>query len=879
MAEDQEQNQTETKQAARPAYGLNSEGELLHQIASADIQKDLAKKKKKKVVHKSLSSFSIVFVMKTTLFIDSLKRNHKDFFKICSYLWAFFLSLIYAGGITMISTIHYSKIHFPTIVGNHLKKNEISVESLKVVDNSLSHIQIAGLEDAEKTYRVSYMNLYSTFGDFLRKKVERVELENVVVKIKENQNSVKLSPLFSLILNLSEKSKIDIHTVVIKSGILELEGENYKIPINFSMDATIENNNRMDVPLRIKEGNTNLMAHLTILKEGNDFVWSIKNLRGSTDILSKKPENVSGSITLKTEELSPKELTVETNFSLGSSQKKLFVDLKKNNALFEGIATYTRSHTQDDKNQIDSDISFNFKGLQLNSFSSFATKKPFSVDIETLTHPSFELSNLKSTINGNINCQKRICQIDVTAPSSIRIKEISYKDGVNSYTNTSPLLFNILPQNNTIKFANSFFNINLKGENLDFKGKKSITNTPLELTSKEFIIATDTTKPDQPASFSATNLSFKNKSQEIKNATVYIKDIYNTVNQFALSTNYIKLFENNIIKQPFSLDIQSENGDAKAKAIFANGQIETLFNGTINLNSGHFSGTIYMPPVNLAHIPNISEISDLFPSTLTDLTGKLSLYGNIDWKNERQISGPMYLSLKNISFAKGETKVKNLNTVLTLQSLTPFVSQATQNLAIDEIEAAIPLQNVRASVKFENQLLRLFSLTGSFAGIPLTADHTTIPYKSYSSLLYFRNGSFEWKDVNPYLNIKDLTLDGTGSIYIPIEATPNSTKINNAEARLINATLLYNGTNEELKNNFFKTGNEYSVRSGTIVLNSKEKNVLDAYINFEGREKNETERTFYRADKTFNFQDLFKPEATLPLPSNILKMQKQLFGN
>ena len=91
--------------------------------------------------------------------------------------------------------------------------------------------------------------------------------------------------------------------------------------------------------------------------------------------------------------------------------------------------------------------------------------------------------------------------------------------------------------------------------------------------------------------------------------------------------------------------------------------------------------------------------------------------------------------------------------------------------------------------------------------------------------------------------------------------------------------MLYNGDNEELKKNFFTKGNEYSVRSGTIVLNSKEKNVLDAYINFEGREKNETERSFYRADKTFNFQELFKPEATTPLPSNILKMQKQLFGN
>ncbi len=879
MAEDREQNQTETKQTARPAYGINSEGELLQQIASADIQKDLAKKKKKKVVHKSLSSFSIVFVMRTTLFIDSLKRNHKDFFRICSYLWAFFLSLIYAGGITMISTIHYSKIHFPTIVSNHLKRNEISVESLRVVDNSLSHIQIAGLEDAEKTYRVSYVNLYSTFGDFLRKKVERVELENVVVKIKESQNSVNLSPLLSLILNLSERSRINIQTVVIKSGVLEFEGENYKIPINFSMDATLQNNNRMDIPLRIKDENTNLMAHLTISKNGEDFIWSIKNLRGSTDILSKKPENVSGSITLKTKELSPTELNIETNFSLGSSKKTLFIDLKKNGRLFEGVTTYTKSHTQDDKTQIDADISFNFKGLEITSFSSFATKKPFSIDIETLTHPSFELNSLKTTINGDLNCQKRICQINVAQPSSIRIKEISYKDGVNSYSNTSPLLFTLLPQQNTMKIANSFLNMNIKGENLEFKGKKSITNTPIELTSKEFIIATDISKPDQPASFSGRNLNFKNKSHEIKNAAVYVKDIYNTANQFSLSTDYIKLFENNVIKQPFALDIQSENGDTKAKAIFADGQIETIFNGTINLNSGHFSGTIYMPPVNLAHIKNISEVSDLFPDRLTDLTGKISLYGNIDWKNERQISGPMYLSLKNINFSKGETKIKNLNTVLTLQSLAPFISQATQNLAIDEIEAAIPLQNVRASVKFENQLLRIFSLTGSFAGIPLTADHTTIPYKSYSSLLYFRNGSFDWKDINPYLNVPDLTLEGTGSIYIPIEATPTNTKINNAEARLINTTLLYNGSNEELKKNFFTKGNEYSVRSGTIVLNSKEKNVLDAYINFEGREKNETERSFYRADKTFNFQELFKPEATTPLPSNILKMQKQLFGN
>ena len=879
MAEENEQNQAENKTAARPAYGLNSEGELLHQIASSDVRTDLAKKKKKKVVHKSLSSLSIVFVMRTTLFLDSIKRNHKDFFKICSYIWGFFLSLIYAGGITMICTIHYSKIHFPAIVASHLKRSEISIESLKVVDDSLSQIQIAGLEDEEKTYRVSYVNLYSTFGDFLRKKVDRVEFENVVVKIKDDVRSISVSPLFSLILNLTEHSKVDIKTVVIKNGVIEIEGPGYKLPINFSMDATLSDGNKMNIPLRVKEENTNLMAHLTITRSGDYFVWSIKNLRGSTDILSQKAENVSGSITLKTKELIPEEINIETLFTLGSSKRKLFVDLKKGDKGFEGISTYTKSHTQDDKDQITSDISLDFKGLELKSFSSFETSQPLGVNVETLTHPSFEINSLKTTLHGHLMCQKRVCQYNVTSPSSIRIKEISYKDGVNSYSNTSPLFLTAEPQNNSLRLANNFVSINLKGSNLDFKGKKSITNTPLELTAKEFLIATDTSKADRAASFSAKDLNFSNKTKEIKNASVYVRDIYNTVNHFALKSDYVKLNENSVLKQPFKLDIQSENGDTKAKAIFADGQIETHFNGVINLNSGNFNGAIYVPSINLANIQNLPEISDLFPTNLQDLTGKVSLYGNIDWKNERQISGPMYLSLKNINFAKGETKVKNLNTVLTLQSLTPFVSQATQNISIDEIESVIPLQNIRASVKFEPQLLRIFTLTGSFAGINLTADHTTISYKSYNSLLYFRNGSFDWKDVNPYIKVPELTLEGTGSIYIPIEATPNNMKINNAEAKLVNTTLIYNGDNQELKSNFFTKGNEYTIRSGTIVLNSKEQNVLDAYINFEGREKNETERAFYRNDKTFNFLDLFKPEETKPVPSNILKMQKQLFGN
>ena len=72
--------------------------------------------------------------------------------------------------------------------------------------------------------------------------------------------------------------------------------------------------------------------------------------------------------------------------------------------------------------------------------------------------------------------------------------------------------------------------------------------------------------------------------------------------------------------------------------------------------------------------------------------------------------------------------------------------------------------------------------------------------------------------------------------------------------------MTYTGTNEDLKNTLFKNADEYIIRSGTFNVSSQANNILDAYINIEGREKNETEHRFYRTDKSFNFNELFKPD-------------------
>ncbi len=883
MADENETGVKEEKQEVltRPAYGLGAEGELLNQIAAPDRreEREKEKKKRKKTQQKQISSISFVVLMRTTLFLDLIKRKYKKTFQILSYIWGFIISLVYAGGITMILTINYARTHFPIIVETYLKHHNIEVESLEVSDNTLSRIKLSNVQDSERTYRIRNMYLYSSFGDFLRKKVHRVEFDYLTVKVQDNEHSIDLSPLFPLLLNLDKQKDIDIQSVVIKNALLEIEGKNYKIPVNFSLDAQFGAKSTMNVPLRIRTDNTNLMGNLTLEKTGSNFVWTLRNLRGTTNLLDKKTENLSGSITLKTKELTPLYIKIDTSFSLGQTNKDITLELSSKKKSFEGSLHFSKKLKQENKEQLLSEFTLDFDGLQLNSFSNISSLNPIDINITKIGNPSFEVQNLFGTLYGNLSCNNLSCTYDITDTTPITVGKITYKDGVNTYKNTQPITFSAVQQENSLKISNNFSAINIKGRDLVFEGLQEPSNTKLKLNAETFLIKTDDTNPERAAAFSAQHLNFKNPFQEIRDASVYINDIYRVENQYALSSSYISLANNDIIKKPFSLSIHSENGKTQAKALFADEKIQANFNGAVNLNSGHFSGTIFIPSLRLEKIKDLPQISTLFPNDIQDLSGQISLYGNIDWKSDKQISGPLYLSLKNLYFTKGASKIKNLNTVLTLQSLQPFISQSAQNIAIDEIEGGIPLQNIRSSVRFENQQLRIFSLTGSFAGIQLTADNVTIPYKANSSLLYFRNGSVNWDDINPYLKIDGFSLKGTGSIYIPVEATPQSMQIKNAELKLLNTTLKYTGTDSALRNNLFKQGDEYIVRSGTLNISSQANNILDAYINIEGREKNETEHHFYRTDKSFNFNDLLKPEENDPIPSHILKLQNQLSHN
>lgn len=864
--------------ASRPAYGSSNAGDLLNQIAAPDRkeEREREKKKKKKTVRRPISSLSFVFLMRTTLVIDAFKRKHRAFFEVLSYVWLIFILLVYAGGLTMIIAINYSKTNFPKIVEHYLKRNKIEAETLKVEDDTLSRIKLTNVQDKDKSYHIRNIYLHSTFGDFLKKKVHRVEFDYLTIKITDTGTRINLSSLFPLLLNLDTQQDISIDAVVIRKALLKIEGKDYEVPINFSMNAQFDQQRKIEIPLSIRDKNSNLTALLIITKSGNNLIWNVKNLIGHTDLFSKQSENVSGQITLKTNEFTPTELNVNTTFSLGANSKNVILNLNGKKKGFSGTARFIEEVSTDKNKQKILDTTLTFESINIDSLSSVNSLSPITLNIQKLIQPSVEIDNLETTLHGNLSCKKLSCAYDITDSSDIKLQKLVYKDSAHTYTSTKPIQFKINPKEKAIQISKDFTSVKISGDNLNYEGEKTPLQTSLQLSADSFSLETTDLNPERTASFSAQNLNFKNTSQEIKNASIFIKNIYTPDEQFSLNSDYVQLFNNDVIKKPFALNISSTNGQTQAVTTFANDSIQAKFNGIINLDSGHFKGTIFIPSIDLEKTSNLDQLSNLFPKNVDNLKGTISLYGNIDWKNDTQISGPLYLSLKDVSFSKGETKVKNLNSVLTLQSLKPFISQSAQYIAIDEIAGDISMQNIRGSVKFENQMLRLFSLKGSFANVPLTADHVSIPYKSESAFIYFRNGSVNWQNINSYLKIKDLSLNGTGSIYLPIELTPENIKVKNGEVKFSNTLLKYTGKDSKIKNTLFKSDNEYSIRNGTVNLNSAQNKLLDAYINLEGREKNETEHQFYKTDMTFKFSDLFKPEEIQPIPLNIQKIQYQL---
>lgn len=861
---------------SQPAYHVNDQGDLLSQIAAEDLVEEQQKKKKTT----SFSTSFLVGMMRLTLFFDEIKHKNAGFFRILSFMWGLFIGFIYLGGISALVVLIYSYMQFPSFVDHYFKQNNIQLATWKVRDYTFSRIELENLQDAEKTYQIKRMTIRSSFSDFLRKKVKSVVLNGVTVKIREKDGRIDIGNLVHLLISLNQNKSVSIGSVSVMNASLEFEGQNYKLPIQFSMTGFYENKANISIPLVIKEKDINITGVLSITGNGNLLNWNLDILSGTMSFMNRQPENVTGKFTFKTDKMRLIGITGTGELSYGGNSKKIKVDLRNRNKLFQGninlsIVTKDLNNTE---NESKSDVVFSFDGLDLKTFTQLESSLPITVNIRSLNTQDISLSNLSTTLSGFLNCTNLTCSYQLDNAARVSIQALKILSGSDSIYSNQPITFMIQPDHqNNFLWQDQKIMTNLSMSDLNYKGYRNTGEFPILIHVANMAVTGEilSHKENTLLGISANGLSFETPEQDIKKASVFIENLWNSSSKFSLNTDYLFLKNNNLLKLPFALKLQKENNQTKAQAAFLNNLIRIDFTGNADLKLGEFKGNIFIPPFDLNKVPgNLETLSDLFPGFVNKASGQIAAFGNVNWKSVKQVSGPLYVSLKDVSFETEDVSVKNLNTVLSLQSIVPFVSPAGQLISISKVDGLLPLQNVIATVKFDPQMLRIFSLDSDIGGLTLSADSIIIPYKASSTIVYLKNSSVNWANVNNYITTPGLLLEGDGSIYLPIEIKNGSFTLRNGEIKLSNLRMKYTGNDKKLKTALFKGNTEYIVRTGSMLLAADSIDKIESYVSLDGRLNPSMEKHVFRENEIFNLKTLLKPMPQKPVPESIVSKQR-----
>ena len=856
-------------------------GDLLSQIAAEDLKNEKEEKKKlKKQI--SFSKLFSVFVMRTTLLIDEIRHKYAFVFRVFEFMWCVFISLIYIGGIISLVILVYVYANYPRYIRNYFQENNIDLASWDIDSYTLSRIELSNLKSKDGSYTIRHVIIRSDFSDFLRGRIKTVSLEGTTFKIRERGDKLEIGKLTELLMKLNQSATTGhrIGSISVPNAVLNIEGEKFKLPVQLSINGVYEKSPSVSIPLSIKQSYMNISALLSMSGSGKDLEWTLDIMSGNLSFPNRQPENISGKFKIKTNGLTVASINGNLDMVYGKNTKKIKVDLKQNKKLYRGTIglSLINQEVRDKSEETKTEIQMVFDGLDIKNLSRITSKEVIRFNVQSFYTQDFSVSNASGSFRGNLDCMNFICSYEITSNVNVGIQSSRVNYYGNTYTSTekSSLILkpnkrkNIVWDGNELKF-------DLSIANASYGGIKNSKNNEIKSTAKSMDIVGIFSDKNQQSNMRvvAQNVDYSSNDTQISKATIAIDNVWaaDTGIQFKSSSVFLK--NNQLIKMPFAIDMRRENGSVGAALSLLNNKVQIRYIGVANFLSGVFEGNIAVLPFDLSGFPEgLQSVSDVFPSFAEEARGKLALYGRISWKNEKQVSGPFYLMAENVGFKAGNIQVKDLNSVLVVQSLVPFVTAGGQEVFIGGIDSVLPFRNVNTVLKFDSQMMRIAKMDTELNGLKLGVDNLIIPYRANSTTVYLKNADVDFESLNNYWKIKGLSMVGRGSASLPIEIKDNSFALSNGEIRASNATIKYVGQDAKIRNVLFKNSNEYLLKSGNVLLTQTEEKQLNAYLNFEGRMLPDQIKTSYSDTIRIDLNALMSVSKQDAVPEGIMERQR-----
>ncbi len=856
--------------------------DLYSAIAKNDEEIVVVPKKKKQSPFMGL----VVLFMKVTFYFDSVKRSNENLFHLLGGLWAGFMSLIYLGGLVTLFLSIYARARLPLYLETFFSDHHLKYDSLKMADYSLSRIDVTNLHDDENRYVVPQLNIHSTFADFLQGRIRTVTADGLQLNLKsDNGNSDDLEKalnVLGIIANPMEAGlDLKINYVTINNATLNIESQGIKIPVNFSVSGAYSNEPQAVIKFDIDEELLKMDASLTVSGPANERQLNLSIKSGTLALPNRVPEELQGEINIKTSLTKMLSFQSKIDLNYGYNLKNIETDFENTDKGFKGNVSFVLKNTSEKDFKPMADLSLTLDELSISKDGFVSTSAPLQMKINRLVRNATLLEGVEGLLNGELNCNlsKLECKYDLSKEAVIQYQNLTvrYKEQDVVINNSGSITF--LPASDALSFKvqDSSVGLNWIMSNIDLNGYYNQPNNTLHLAADTCQLSGHFSVQINQDSFDVKveNGLYETPTLVMNGINLTAGDLYNPTAPIRFSSEEVTT-SSALLLRPVSVDMTYLNRQVKANIRVKDSNLYMVADGVFQPFQKTFVGQFKIPTIQLESLPfALSDLSMVFPKSLTDLSGEVMAAGQLHFAGVANISGPFYLGLKDVSFLLKDTKVEQLNGVIALQSLIPLVSAPNQNLFIGKIDTFVPLTNINASFQFENQALRLIGIHSELGNENLSVASALIPYRKPNALLYLKTDKdFDVARVSPFMDLTGVTfVGGTGTFAIPVKVSENGVELSSATLKVNNVTLRQVANKPDVVGLFQQGNNAYMVRSGQLIYDPDKKLQVD----LDGWLMPMRKREAF-AQKDIQLENpMFKSGKIQSVPQKIQDRQKLLF--
>ena len=772
-------------------------------------------------------------------------------------VWGTILTGIYLSGFFFFAAFLTIYFAFTPILRSYLDSKGLQNVSFTVSSHDLSQITLTNIADKNGSFKIKTMRLQYSLAELLKRQITIADIDGFEVKIQDNKekgfNIKEVASLFWKIGIIDHNSPFKIQSLQMKNAKLFIGNNEYQLPINFSGIGELATTQHFLIPFTIQNQYLQAEASLDTQIGPRETTWIIKVEKGQLTLPEQPTLSINATLTWKTQNLSMRSLALDVAV-LTEGKERTF-----NLSIFPG---------EKDKLNIDATITIpllnnpkpfqaelSLKNVDLaKDLRSFKSNSPINLKLTNVQNKFLSTEIIQTTLNGDLSCAKKTCSFELKKPSDLILFSPVKEFGDTKIDISYPMRLTLFPQEKKLFNLSSkeiIFSALFKNATLNLrKTPKNEETSDLRIFLGNATADGNYSFYDKKASFSINgkNVSYSDDSLKIERADVQLQ-MTGLGTSLNVKSPSLMLEKNTLLKQPVAIDFYMDTEQYfKLTANTFNKQLLIDANGYYNPYTGEILAALSTNTIPFKKgLPSPAEISSLFDNNLTNLTGNITLKGQVHYKNERNVSGPLKIMFEDVSFDYGNAHITNLNTVMTMSSLLPFGTQGVQTAFAQSIDAVLPMQNVQAQFFFDasRKQFNISQLDVTMAGRFMRIDPAWLIYQAPVYTFTFKAKPAKVEELLTYLNVKDLAVSGFGTLEYTIQLEDKKFSLKNLQLEIPGEGLIAytpsvypNANLEVLKNLPF--------RKATLMLNELADDTTDFLLIAENKNLQNRKRTTIR---------------------------------